>query len=125
MNGLGDGVFHKAVQRHVVGRGGNHRLPVQFRRNADIKAPFVGPLWLLALLGAQLQVIVHRTMKIRNQLVSLIRNHRSDAQNLAIEQSIFLRKLHTAEIAFVFHRIIHRSPSCSEASKKCFAIYQN
>ena len=68
MNGLGDGAFHKAVQRHVVGHGGSHRLFVQFRGNADIKAPFVGPLRLLALLGAQLQVIVYCTMKICDQL---------------------------------------------------------
>ena len=36
-----------------------------------------------------------------------------DPHDLAIKQTIFLRELHTANIALVLHRVIHRSPSCS------------
>ena len=44
MNGLGDRVFHKAVQRHVAGHGGNHRLLVQLQGNTDIEAAIIGLL---------------------------------------------------------------------------------
>ena len=50
-----------------MGHCGNHCLLVQLRRNTDVEAALVSPFRFLPLLGAQLQVIIHRSVEIREK----------------------------------------------------------
>ena len=116
MDSLFNGIFHQTVQTHIVGHCKNDRLLVQFRGNADIEAPLIGTFRFGVVFLAQCQIIIHCTVEIIYQLCSgaaLVRDQSPDPHDLAIKQAIFLRELHTANIALVLHRVIHRSPSCS------------
>ena len=77
-----DGVFDKAVERHLPSGGGHSGLPVQFRRDADVEAALIGFFRLALLGGTAVQVVVYGAVKIINQLAGilpLIGNQRADA----------------------------------------------
>nr|DAE03488.1 MAG TPA: hypothetical protein [Siphoviridae sp. ctPat53]DAE10399.1 MAG TPA: hypothetical protein [Siphoviridae sp. ct7cV26] len=97
-------------------------LPVKLRRDADVETALIGFFRLNALCGTKLQIVVYRTVKIFHQFLggsALVRKERTDAQHLAEENAVRLRKFHAAQIAFIFHGVTQINPSCSRISISC------
>ena len=95
------------------------RTPMKFRGDTNVKRAFVRFFRQDMLLLTQGKIIVHSPLEVRNQFIdglSFIRNQRLHALNLSKKQPILGRKLHTADIAFILHRITHSNPSFSSAS---------
>ena len=121
-----NGGFHEAVQAHIVGHCRNHCLFVQFRGNTHIEAALICLFRFRTGLCTHFQIIIHSTVEISHKLgsiVSFIGDQRTNSQNLTVEQSVFLRKFYTANIPLIFHRIVHRSPSCSRISTAILDYY--
>ena len=104
-------------------RSKDHGLLVQLRRDADVEAALIRPLRFLVGLFAQSQVIIDGIVEIADQLRRrgpLIGEQRTDAHDFSVKEAVFFREFHASHIAFVFHRVIHRSPSCSKIWMSCF-----
>lgn len=86
-----------------MGHCGNHCLLVQLRRNTDVEAALISPFRFLLLLGAQLQVIIHRSVEIREKLPGGASSYAvmQDGSRVEIMNSEFVEPIDLEELDYI------------------------